>query len=161
MKCRLPLSLAAVFWLMWIGETIGADAVLHGKIGDAITGRQTPCTVKITDANGKVVVESDSFKDGFRCSGEFTKRLPAGRTRIRITRGLETKAINREVNLVAGETRDLGFTLERVVNLRNRGWFAGDSHVHMPQLILGHAVGIQAAGQRPIIEDGDGVAVAA
>lgn len=131
MKCRLPLSLAAVFWLMWIGQMIGADAVLHGKIGDAITGRQTPCTVKITDADGKVVVESDSFKDGFRCSGEFTKRLPAGRTRIRITRGLETKAINREVNLVAGETRDLEFTLERVVNLRNRGWFAGDSHVHM------------------------------
>jgi hypothetical protein len=87
--------------------------------------------VTITDAEGKVVVESDSFSKGFRCSGEFSKRLPAGSTRIRITRGFETKAINRQVNLVAGETTDLAFTLERVVNLRDRGWFAGDSHVHM------------------------------
>ena len=131
MKCGLPLSLAAVFSLLWIGETIGADAVLHGTISDAITGRPTPCTVAITDADGKVATESDSFSSGFRCSGEFTKRLPAGPTRIRITRGLETKAINRGVTLLAGETMDLGFSLERVVNLRSRGWFAGDSHVHM------------------------------
>ena len=123
--------LAAAFSLVWIGEAAGADAVLHGKVNDALAGRQTPCTVAITDANGKVVVESASFSDGFRSSGEFTKRLPAGPTRIRITRGIETKAINQEVSLVAGERNDLTFTLERVVNLRKRGWFAGDSHVHM------------------------------
>ena len=77
------------------------------------------------------ISESPSFSDGFRSSGDFTKRLPAGPTRIRITRGFETKAINQEVNLVAGETNCLTFTLERAVNLRERGWFAGDSHVHM------------------------------
>jgi hypothetical protein len=100
-------------------------------MNDALTGRQTPCTVKGTDASGKVVIESTPFSDGFRSSGEFAKRLPAGPTRIRITRGFETKIINQEVNLVAGETNDLTFTLERVVNLRKHGWFAGDSHVHM------------------------------
>ena len=131
MRCGLTLSLATAFSLLLIGEAVGSDAVLHGTVFDGITGRQIPCTVTITDANGKVAVESDSFRNGFRCSGEFTKRLPAGPTRIQITRGLETRAINRRVNLVAGEKTDLAFTLERVVNLRNRGWFAGDSHVHM------------------------------
>jgi hypothetical protein len=116
MKLGQALWLAAAFSLVWIGEGVGADAVLHGKMNDALTGRQTPCTVKIIDANGKVVVESASFSDGFRSSGEFAKRLPVGPTRIRITRGFETKAIHQEVNLVAGETNDLTFTLERVVN---------------------------------------------
>src|ERR1039457_819411 len=131
MKLGQALWLTAGFLLIWIGEAVGADAVLHGKVIDALTGSQTPCTVAITDANGKVVVESASFSGGFRSSGEFTKRLPAGPTRIRITRGFETKAINQEVNLVAGETNSRTFTLERVVDLRKRGWFAGDNHVHM------------------------------
>ena len=131
MRRGLTLSLAAAFSLLLIGKAVGGDAVLHGTVFDGITGHQIPCTVTITDANGKVAVESDSFRNGFRCSGEFTRSLPAGPTRIQITRGLETKAINRQVNLVAGETTDLAFTLERVANLRNRGWFAGDSHVHM------------------------------
>jgi hypothetical protein len=131
MKPGRGLSLAAAFSFLWMGEALGADAVLHGMVKDALTGRQTPCTVTIADANGKVVVESASFGDGFRCSGEFAKRLPAGPTRVRISRGFEIKTINCEVNLVAGETNDQTFTLERVVNLRTRGWFAGDSHVHM------------------------------
>ncbi|MGO8925371.1 MAG: CehA/McbA family metallohydrolase [Limisphaerales bacterium] len=131
MRYGLTPSLAATFSLLLVGKAVGGDAVLHGTVFDGITGHQTPCTVTITDANGKIAVESDSFRNGFRCSGEFTKSLPAGSTRIQITRGLETRASNREVNLVAGETTDLAFTLERVVNLRNRGWFAGDSHLHM------------------------------
>jgi len=131
MKLGHALWLAAASCLVWIAEAAGVDAVLHGKVNDALVGRLTPCTVTITDANGKVVTENASFNDGFRSSGEFTKRLPAGPTRIRITRGFETKAIDQEVNLVAGETNHLTFTLERVVDLRKRGWFAGDSHVHM------------------------------
>ena len=131
MSCSLPLSLAAVLSVMWVGDTSGADTVVRGTINDALTGRPTPCTVTITDAKGKVVIESDSFKGGFRCPGEFTKRLPAGLTRIRITRGFETKAIDRQVNLLEGDTTSLAFNLERVVDLRKRGWFAGDSHVHM------------------------------
>jgi hypothetical protein len=131
MKLGHALWVAAASFLVWIGEAAGADAVLRRTVNDALTGRLTPCTVTVTDANGKVVTESPSFSDGFRSSGDFTKRLPAGPTRIRITRGFETKAINQEVNLVAGETNCLTFTLERAVNLRERGWFAGDSHVHM------------------------------
>jgi hypothetical protein len=131
MRCGLTLWLATLLSLLTAGKAVGGDAVLHGIILDGVTGRRTPCTVTITDAHGKVAVESDSFRDGFRCSGEFTRHLPAGTTRIQITRGFEIRAINREINLVAGEKTNRVFKLERVVNLRNRGWFAGDSHVHM------------------------------
>jgi hypothetical protein len=122
---------AAALSSTWITEAVGADAVLHATIIETLTGRRTPCTVTITDAHGQVVTENASFTQGFRSSGEFAKSLPAGPTRIRITRGLETKAISRQINLAAGKTNNLTLTLERVVDLRKRGWFAGDSHVHM------------------------------
>jgi hypothetical protein len=76
-------------------------------------------------------VENDSFRAGFRCAGQFTKRLPQGRTRIRITRGFETQFIDRELHLEAGKETEASFLLERTVDLRRLGWYAGDSHVHM------------------------------
>src|SRR5262249_54471227 len=106
-------------------------AILSGVIKDAATGLPSPCTVAITDANGKIVTERESFHAGFRCFGQFSKQLPPGRTQLRITRGFETKAVQRELNLAAGEESKFEVTLERVVDLRKRGWYSGDSHVHM------------------------------
>lgn len=107
------------------------EGTLHVMIRDGITGAPVSCTVTIIDSQGKSIVENTSFKGGFRCAGEFVKRLPTGRTRIRITRGLETKAVEREVELQPDRTNEVQCTLERLVDLRGRGWYAGDSHVHM------------------------------
>jgi hypothetical protein len=41
------------------------------------------------------------------------------------------RAVERVVQVPAEGTVDVRFTLERVVDLRRHGWFAGDSHVHM------------------------------
>jgi hypothetical protein len=82
----LSLSLACITL-----PSLGQEAVLQGTIRDESTGQPSACTVAITDANGKLVTETESLKVGFRCEGQFTKKLPAGRTRIRITRGFETK----------------------------------------------------------------------
>jgi hypothetical protein len=110
---------------------VAQEATLSGVIKDAATGQPTSCTVTIKDANGKIVTESESFLSGFRCPGRFLKRLPPGRTRIHISRGFETKAVNRDLDLVGGQQSDLEVTLERAVDLRKRGWYAGDSHAHM------------------------------
>ena len=121
-----------VLLLLGSGDVVFAQtAVLHGVIKDAATGKLSACTVAITDANGKTVIESDSFKTGFRCAGEFTKELPPGRTHLRITRGFETKAVTHDIDLVANRQTDLNVFLDRMVDLRKYGWYAGDSHVHM------------------------------
>jgi hypothetical protein len=60
-----------------------------------------------------------------------TRRLPPGPTKLRITRGPEYQAVERELELRPAESRVMEIVLERPVNLRRRGWFAGDSHVHM------------------------------
>jgi hypothetical protein len=125
------LALATAIWLNCNGTGFAQMAVLRGTVTNQITGRPTACTVSITDSTGKVVIENESFRSGFRCPGTFTKTVPAGRTQIRITRGFETKAVEQEIDLPAGQETDLTFTLRRIVDLRKRGWYAGDSHVHM------------------------------
>ena len=106
-------------------------ALLCGRILDAVTATPTACTVAIIDANGTTVIESESYKKGFRSDGTFEKRLPAGLTRISVTRGFETCAQIKILTLQPGESRTVSFMLERSVDLRTRGWYAGDSHSHM------------------------------
>jgi hypothetical protein len=104
---------------------------LDATIVDAETGQPTPCTVTIIDSSGRTVTEGESFRGGFRCDGRFTKRLPAGPARLRVTRGFETRDVERVVEVQASGETKIRLALERVVDLRRRGWFSGDSHAHM------------------------------
>lgn len=115
------------------GATPAADAtaLLRGAVIDAATGAPAACTVAIIGADGKTVTETDAFRNGFRCDGSFEKRLPAGRIRIRVTRGFETRAETRELVLEPGAVTPVPVTLTRAVDLRAHGWVAGDSHAHM------------------------------
>jgi hypothetical protein len=140
---RIPASLAhsatvkfglfcATLILVALSRTGAAQqAVLQGIILDGTTGLQSPASVAIVDSNGNKVIENDSYKAGFRCLGEFTKQLPPGRTRVRVTRGFETRFEEKELQLEPGSRTEITFTLRRSLDLRNRGWYAGDSHVHM------------------------------
>jgi len=141
--CGLYLAPAEV----WAADQ--AFGTLRGRILDADTGLPTPCTVTLIDATGRTVLERESFKAGFRSDGHFTKRLPAGRTRIRVARGFETRAEEQELTLPAGGEAEATVRLRRLVHLRQRGWYAGDSHVHMIH------------GERTIPVDFDQVALAA
>jgi len=125
------------------------EATLRGRVLDAETGRPSACTVEIIDADGNRVTETASFPAGFRCSGEFEKVLLSGMTKVRISRGPETRAFESWFELVGGEARELEVRLQRTVDLRQRGWFAGDSHVHMIH------------GERTVPVDFDDVALAA
>jgi len=127
-----PAVLLVCFFLLTNFLLVQAqDALLRVLVKDAATGLPTPCTIAISDANGKLLSENESFRAGFRCPGQFTKQLPPGRTRLRITRGFETEAVSRDLDLAPGSKTDLTFILKRRVDLRRRGWYAGDSHVHM------------------------------
>ncbi len=106
-------------------------ARLEVVIRDEQTGRPTPCTVTLVDAAGKVVIERESYQAGFRSGGFFAKSLLPGQTRMRITRGFETPAVEKEIDLRPGIATRMDISLQRRVDLRQRGWYAGDSHVHM------------------------------
>jgi len=108
-----------------------AYGTLQGTVEDQTTKQPACCTVMITDSTGKTVIENESFGAGFRCDGRFSKQLPPGRTRVLVTRGFETRAVEKIIDMPAGGKEEVNVSLERVVDLRRKGWYAGDSHVHM------------------------------
>ncbi len=154
---RFQLFLITVLWSCFSSSPVQAaepstnqlTGLLRGVITEADTGRLAPCDVAIIDATGRTVRDKASFQAGFRCDGRFARQLPAGKTRIRVWHGFETRAEEREIDLPAGRETEVQFQLRRNVDLRRRGWFAGDSHVHMIH------------GERTIPVDFDDVALAA
>ena len=68
-------------------DAASAFGVLEGTVVDAATGKPTACNVTIVDAQGNTLIEKPSLRGGFRTSGRFSKRVPAGKTRVRLTRG--------------------------------------------------------------------------
>lgn len=112
-------------------DPTGPTGILRAEIIDEVSGLPTACNVSITDAQGHLMQPHPGYKQGFRCTGRFEHRLPAGPTRVKVTRGFETSAFERSVDIPAGGRVDLRISLARQVDLRKRGWYAGDSHVHM------------------------------
>ena len=130
-------------------EEFRHQAELHTKILSAETRQPVACTVTIIDATGRTVTDGEGLRGGFRSTGAFTRLLPPGPTKIRVIRGPEFRAVEREIALRAGEISRIEVTLERQVDLRRRGWFAGDSHDHMIH------------GEKTVAVDFDQVALAA
>ena len=128
---KVPVDLLRLCVLCATLPSAAQDAILQATVRDEFTGQPSACTVAITDAKGHLLTETDSFKTGFRCEGQFTKKLPPGTTRIRITRGFETRFLEQELDLKPASTNELTFILRRICDLRKRGWYGGDSHVHM------------------------------
>jgi hypothetical protein len=143
------LGLAFTITLATISSAAEPHGTLNGTITDSLTGSPVACTVTITDATGRTIIEKPSFSTGFRSNGRFTKNLPPGHTRIRITRGFETRAAEHSIEITANHVAEFNVALERIVDLRKRNWFAGDSHAHMIH------------GERTVPVDFDEVALAA
>jgi hypothetical protein len=107
------------------------SAQLNLEVTDATSGMPAAFVATITDSNDRPVKASPAFPSGFRGQGSLTIPLPMGSYRVRVTRGPETRAVEAAVNLLDSTPRQLSLSLERFVNLRQRGWFGGDSHAHM------------------------------
>jgi hypothetical protein len=147
MKHKQVYFLLALLFVC-IHATSQETGILKGTVLDSTTQNRTPCTVQIHDANNKIVIENESYLDGFRCNGQFEKTLPVGKTKIRVTRGFETKSVEQTIDIKPNQTSHLDFELERIIDLRAQGWFAGDHHAHMVH------------GERTIHTDFDAVALA-
>jgi hypothetical protein len=66
-------------------------------------------------------------------SEPFSIRLPPGRWRLAVARGIEYTPLFEEFEIEAGEVRNRRVDLRRWENMAGRGWYAGDDHVHFPR----------------------------
>jgi hypothetical protein len=67
----------------------------------------------------------------FHTAGRSELTAPAGTVRVEVSRGPEWRVQTHTVRIDAGRARVLRVPLRRLADLRARGWFAGDLHVHM------------------------------
>jgi hypothetical protein len=61
--------------------------------------------------------------------GETAIDLPEGKVFVEISKGFEIEPV-RHVIEVRGDTEELVFTLQRVLDWRGKGWVTADTHVH-------------------------------
>ena len=99
-------------------------------------GKATTAGIEVRDARGRVYpsqskrLAPDFFfhPQVYRSSGESI-RLPAGEYSIKVTRGPEYHAVQRNVT-VTGEGQTVEFDLKRWVDPSLLGWWSGDHHIH-------------------------------
>ena len=89
---------------------VGSDGKPYGPVGAAI--RKTK--------------RDESY---FYADGSFDVKLPPGRALLNVSGGMET--IPQTVTLDAGTTRELTVHVKPWIDMAARGWYSGDSHVHL------------------------------
>src|SRR5688572_19308222 len=141
MTRTLFLLLACGLW------TAPREAILRGEVVDAATGKPLPCRVTIRGADGKVHFATSASADGsaveyrkqsFKQSVEFhvtlsahpfTVALPLGKYTVTVRRGKEYHPETQTVD-VGDQGAAITVRLRRWINMADRGWFSGDTHVH-------------------------------
>lgn len=69
-------------------------------------------------------------EDFWAVPGPFQMALPPGRWQIGVRRGVEHEFVFDEVEIASGDTVERVFEPKRWVDMRRRGWWSGDDHVH-------------------------------
>jgi TolB protein len=109
-------------------------------------GVSVPARISVTAADGRGFVPHAAWRhadDGFdrrerafehsyfHAAGPAEIDVPAGRVTVEVTRGLEHAVWRRQLDVGTGELVDVPVSLQRISDLRARGWRSGDLHVHM------------------------------
>lgn len=158
------------------GSTVRAARFgrLQLEITDAGSGRPIPARVGVYDSTGRAPLPSEQallvhrFTDevrlvwvngrtlwpsenrqAFYVNGTYEARLPVGIYELVLTRGPEYRVARRGFEIREDDTSRVAVALERYADLPARGWFSGDSHVHIQR----HRVDDEAVWAQLAAED--------
>ena len=134
-------------------------------IKDAKTGTIVPARVGLYDATGRAPLASDQslmlqrFADDIRMlpvnertfwpsenrqafyvDGKYEAKVPAGSYELVATRGMEFRAFHSKVEVKENQTSSLTISLERYANMPSKGWYSGDSHIHLTRDVVADPV---------------------
>ncbi|MEY4939695.1 MAG: hypothetical protein RIQ93_1430, partial [Verrucomicrobiota bacterium] len=70
----------------------------------------------------------------FYTTGESMVAVPAGWVRVEVWKGLEYRPATVETQITRGRTQRVEVTLTRAAPMAAAGYYAGDSHLHLPRL---------------------------
>lgn len=126
------------------------------SIVDAATGRSIAARVGLYDETGRLPLPSDQaipinrFTDAVRrvwmnrrtawpvdsheafyVNGSYEARVPAGIYDLVVARGPEYRIHHQKVTIRGGEVTAVGVSMRRFDDLPARGWYSGESHLHL------------------------------
>lgn len=125
-------------------------------VKDAKSGVTVPARVGMYDVTGRAPLASDraiklqryaddvrmlavndrtfwpsANRQAFYVDGNYEARLPAGTYELVATRGPEYRAFRGSFDVRKDETSAVTVSLERYADSPGRGWYSGDSHIHL------------------------------
>lgn len=151
-----PVRVLIVLLFVAGGVQAADPAVLIGQIVDAQTGEPIPARIYVEDAAGNWLHPESTGGSAVRYQkrraeksveihtslSEHPFRLVTqpGLVTITVERGKEYFSLTNKVALKPGENR-VRLELRRWINMAERGWYSGDTHVHrtldeLPNLML-------------------------
>lgn len=70
-------------------------------------------------------------REVFYVNGDYTADVPAGEYELVVARGPEYRIAREVVRVDAGQTAQVTVHLQRWTDMRRRGWYSGDGHIHI------------------------------
>jgi hypothetical protein len=132
----------------WNGASVQKNTVrLRGEIVDAASGARLPARIYLQGADGtwhfpasgggSAVTYKKRRRDNPKCvemhttlsAHPFTIDLPPGKYTVTVERGKEYLPLVREI-VVKDTAIEVKLPLKRWINLAERGWYSGETHVH-------------------------------
>ncbi len=121
---------------------------LHGQVVERATGRLTPVRLAFRSTDGRYIPPyghraeiNDSWFQDYGADvkvmdssfayvdGTFQVELPVGEVYLEMTKGFEYEPVRRRLE-IRPEQRELRLEIDRIANLRSKGWVSADTHVH-------------------------------
>ncbi len=145
--------------LLTARSTLADDAkhALRGEVRDAETGQPLPARLyihsgdgrwffaKSADPNGSAIVydkargEKSVEKHTTLSAHPFVAEVPPGKYTLTVERGKEYLTTTQEVE-VADKPVEITIKLRRWINMAERGWYSGDTHLHRPLADMSNVV---------------------
>ena len=107
------------------------------KVINAATGKPCAARVEMRGADGRYAIANDrpvvlagsaGMKKFGYVDGTVKAVFPAGKVKVKVTKGFEYLPAEVDVDLTSHKT--ITVALKRWVDMPARGWWAGDTHVH-------------------------------
>lgn len=145
---RLPGRLAWVLVAFLLGSS-GRAGTVTGRVTEAATGDLLAARVYVQDAAGRWFFPESAVPEGSAVryaktnwvnaravevhttlsAHPFRVELPPGRYTVSVERGKEYRPLTRPIEVGAGPL-DLALPIDRWINLAERGWYSGETHLH-------------------------------
>ncbi len=130
---RFPRAICVALALLLIAQAHGAQVTLRVEDG---LGETIPARLHVRDGLGQswpgyadsALMSHSRLGGYFYCPGEVVMDLPPGEADIVVGRGFEWRPATL-APMIHGDT-SIVVTLEKPFDMRARGWFSGDTHLH-------------------------------